>query len=446
VTPSATVVIALLVGGCAVPNDPAVQSAAPRDVAAPEVIEETGPPALPALPDVSSRAIGIDDLLAMLPAEGPAASTAPTTTAERSNAVLVSGATADREDEARDVQRFGRRSGVFAEYPQGDGSAYVWIDLLDDHEAAHGYLADVAGDIAKGVGGTHEPGALAGSASEFPVDTVGDEAIGLEVTLAGGEPETIVLFRMGRLVVFSSVTGPAGADRRVPALYLSEEVQGRIADVLVESFGPNAPAAGPESYRFSFEQHATIDTAVHTTSAEGVVDGSSVSCRVRMDAPGLSLDRDLVLVGSTLWSRDHGANDYRLAGGGNVADRTLLAYCPPWPVDLDQATLGAVTAGDAATHTLDGREVLGYRGDAGLLADALGIGRNGLDVEVFTVWIAAGTPWIVDLRLDASGPGDDLGRLVSPGIREDAVVRLLVSQELTAIGEAGPVRPPAMAG
>jgi hypothetical protein len=365
-------------------------------------------------------------------------------TSERSNAALVSGSTADREDEARDLDTYGRRSGVHAEYAGGGGSAHVWIDLLDDPDTARGYLNDVVGDIAKGIGGTHEPDAIAESAAEYPVQALGDGAIGLEVALADGGTETIVLFRVGRLVAFASLTGSQDAGGRAAVEHLAEELQQNIADVLIEGHGRRPPGPGPESYGFSFEQSATVGGDTYTTASEGVVDGSSVSCRVRIDAPGLAIDRDLVLVGTTLWAREHEAGNFRAAAGGSVADRALLAYCPPWPVDVNTAGLSEAIEGEGATHTLDGRDVLGYRGDAALLADSLGVDEQGLTVEVFTLWLAATTPWVVDLRLDATGSGADLGRLVTPGIPSDALVRVVAGQQIHSLGEAGPVRPPAM--
>lgn len=377
---------------------------------------------------------------------GPAAAVAEPHIEERGNAAVVSASTADRADEAGDVEAFGRRAGVSAEYPQGDGSAYVWIDLLDDAAAARGYLADVAGDIAKGIGGTHDPGTIAASAAEYPVDGVGDEAIGLEVTIAGAHPETVVVFRVGRLVAYTSISGPPGVDRRVPALYLASEVEQRITAVLVEGFGASAPGPGPASYRFSFEQQATVGGAGYLTVAEGTVDGSSVSCRVRIDTPTLSLDRDLVLVGSTLWARDHDTGDYRVSAGGAVADRALLAHCPAWPVDVAASGLADAIQGDPAAYTLGGVDVLGFRGDASVLAGALGVAPDGISVEAFTVWVAAGTRWIVDLRLDASGPGAALGPLVSPGVPTDATVTVVAAQRIDSIDRAEPVRPPAPPG
>jgi len=436
----------LVAGACATPDGaPPTPTATPATV--PDVAADDAPRRAltePALPDVSMRAIGLDDLIAMLP--GIAASGTPPATYERSNAALVAGSTADRSDEARDVEHYGRRFGISAEYLRDDGSAHVWIDLLDDPDAAHGYLTDVAGDIAKGIGGTHEPEAIAASATEYPVDSIGDEALGLEVTLEDGRPETIVLFRVGRLVVFASLIGPADADRRVPVLYLAGELRRTIAAALVEGHGPTAPGAGPDSYRFSFEQRAVVDGSVHSTTAEGIVDLSSVSCRVRIEAPGTMIDRDLVLIGTTLWARPHDSGDYRVAAGGAVADRALLAHCPPWPVDLAAAGLGGVVEGEPAVHSLEGREVLGFRGDAGALAAALGVDPESLSVEVFTVWVATGTPWILDLRLDATGSGSALGGLIAPEIPADASVQVVVGQQITDVGEAGPVRPPSLSG
>ena len=435
-------------GGSGLRPDGPVGESAPTEGPAPAAAE--APAASPAsvLPDVTARTLSAADLAAMLPAgdTGPAATGEEPSVEERGNGALLTATLGDRDDEAADLERYGRRFGVAARYPQGEREAHVWIDLLADPAAAHGYLLDTAGDAVKGLGGTHHPGALAADVTEFPVDALGDEALGLRIVLEDGRFETAVLYRMGRLVVFASLVTPQEADHRVAAQYLAAEVEGRILGVLVEGEALPDPGPGPDRYRFEFAQTATAGGDSWTAAAVGVVADGALSCRVEVEGPGISIDRDLVLAGGRLWGRDHGAGDYRALGGGSLADRALLAYCPGWPVDAAAAGLTPVLGGSAVTHTLDGQPVVGFVGDAPGLATVLGVPDEGLTVGAFTVWIGSGTPWVIDLRIEAAGPGAALGRLVAEPLWSAPEVQIEITQRVSDLGSAGPVHVPGITG
>ena len=200
------------------------------------------------LPDVTTRPITVDDLMAMLPTGGGGmAASADAATGPMSNADLLTRATLDPNDEASDIVRFGRVIGAAGSYPGDDSVAYVWIDVLSDADAAHGYLLDYAGDVFKGAGGTHAPDAAALGVAEFPMEA-GEEAIGLDLTDPDGR-ETAVLFRLGRMVVWASYARHDEADTRVALQYLAAEVSDRVITTLMTG-SPAAPRPDVPDHRF----------------------------------------------------------------------------------------------------------------------------------------------------------------------------------------------------
>jgi len=396
------------------------------------------------LPDLTARPITISDLTAMLP-EGD---TGPATTADepvlhpRSNESLVTNAYLDRTDEAADIATFGRLTGVSASYTDGGSTAHVWIDLFEDTSGAAGWLTDTAGDMVKRVGGSHQGSIDLTEAEQYPFGEVGEDSIGLILTLDGGaRTETIAMFRMGRIVVFTSIVRPDDADARVPVQYLAEETADKVLAVLLGTTGPGVPSRDPDHYEFEFERIVEIGTTRWSASASGTVDGSSVACRASIDHPSLQVTRDLIYAGDRIWARE-GSDDYTERGTAGVIDRMLLDLCPGWPIDASGAGLSGAFDDTPASHDIGGLAARGYRGTESDLESALGIDPGTVTVRVFNIWVADGTGWIVDLDLSVSGDTSALLELIGSGFPVGSAAIVTISQRITAIGEAGPVTPP----
>jgi hypothetical protein len=388
-------------------------------LAAPEL-----PPAAedsePTLPDVTARPITGQDLTAMLPSGtgGVAVSTEEPVFEERTNEHLITAAVLDRDDEIDDIERSGRITGVGARYSGPDHDSYVWIDVFEEAGGARDWLNDTTGDITKRLGGSHRPDIALIAADDYPIEGVGDNAIGLvlEIEVDGRVlHETLVTFTMGRIVAFASHIATEPIDARVPAQYLAEEVEQRILDVLLQRTPEPSSRVGPSGYRFDHRQVVTIEGTQWPTTAEGIVHGSDVSCRVRLDRPDGTADREFIVVDGRVWSRPTGQGDYVESPSAAVLDRTLLTFCPLWSIDPFEAGLGGVTEGTPARHEVGGVPALGYRGTTADLGTALGGSAGDVVVDVFNVWISEGTGWLVELDISLTGEAADLAALVGPG-------------------------------
>jgi hypothetical protein len=197
-----------------------------------------------------------------------------------------------------------------------------------------------------------------------------------------------------------------------------------------------------EAYGFTFEQEVTAGAESWSLTASGRVVGPGLTCRVRIAGPGMALDHELVLADGRLWSRDHGAGEYREVGGGNPAERALLAYCPAWPISAAAAGLARPAAGEPAHHTVGGVEALGYRADTAGLAGAVGADLGAATVETLNFWVAADGDVLLEVNLSVSGPGADLapllGRLPVPGGQTTVIVRHRLDLEVST----APITPP----
>jgi hypothetical protein len=421
------------------PSSSAPPTTQPADVT--EVVDETED-----LPDLTARPITADDLLSMLPAGDTGVATSETPVfIERTNEMLITDAKLDRDDETDDIARAGRITGVSGEYPGDTHDAHVWIDLFTDTVGAHDWLTDFAGDISKRTGGSHTGDIDLIAAHAFPMEGLGDESMGFVLQLhADGQEltETLALFRMGRMVAFGSVVAAGANDARVPVQYLGEEISEGILDTLLQRNADPPPSVGPEGYLFEYRQVVAIDGDQWSTTAEGVVEGFDVSCRVRLDRPDVSADREYVVVDGRVWSRTSGQGDYTETAGAGVLDQTLLAYCPLWPIDLFEAGLGDVAQGTPAQHEVGGVAALGYRGEAEHLAAALGSRLDDIEVEVFNVWVAEGSTWLVELDTSLTGDSADLAQLIGPGYPE-GTARVSMRHRVSNIGGAeATVTPP----
>lgn len=378
--------------------------------------------AVATLPDVSMRPLATETLLAML-ADGGDVLT---------NEALVAATVLDPEDEAEDHRRFGRIVGVLGASWPAEPTAIVRIDLFADAVGASGFLADRIGDLAKDIEGA----APTLGVEPFPVDGVGDEALGVIVTHRDAV-ETAVLFRLGRIVASTSLERPG--DARVPAQYLAAQVADTVVATLTGAADPLVQAADEPSYAFETEQVVDVDGDRTTWRISGTVSGEARECTVTVGGD----TRVLRSVDDVVWERKDGAVEFARVGGPAVEQRALLARCPSWALDAGATGLDTVIGPQPASYVVDGVQVLGHRGDADDLAVVVGAETVGVDVQVFNVWIAEGTRWLVELDLVVSGPARILDPLLLGPVPLDMPVTVTVRHRVTDLGTAPVVRPPA---
>jgi len=249
------------------------------------------------------------------------------------------------------------------------------------------------------------------------------------------------MFHIGRIAVFASIVGPNNRDLRVRVQYLAEDAAARVMSVLMGS-SPAAPAtADPDSYEFTFERIVEIGDKQWMSTASGTIDGDAVACSATLDLPSLRVERDLIWVGGRLWTRD-GSDGYLPRSTAGSVDRQLLALCPAWPVDLAGAGLAGALTDTPARHDINGTPALGYRGTGADLEQALGLDPFATTIQVFNLWIAENTAWIIEMDLALSGDTTMLAQLIGAGFPEGESASVTISQRIKAIGEAGRVIPP----
>jgi hypothetical protein len=304
----------------------------------------------------------------------------------------------------------------------------VWIDVLSDAEAAHRYLLDYAGDVFKGTGGTHAPDATALTVAEFPME-VGEEAIGLDLSSETAH-ETAVVFRLGRIVVWGSIVRQDEADTRVALQYLAEDVAGRIVSTLTTG-APDLPRPDTPDHRF--ETTITVDATGtrYSVQSNGVVQGGDLHCSLRLQKPGSDISVSLMLIDGVLWSQH---DDERRLVGGNLAERSLLGLCPPWPLDARDSGVTEVMDGSPTAHKVNGVDAFGYRSDATGLERVLGMPLNGVTVDAFSVWVADGVPWLVELSVIAQGDAAALVPLTGPGFDDLGNITVTVRHRVLDLG------------
>jgi hypothetical protein len=374
-----------------------------------------------ALPDVSMRPLATETLLAML-ADGGAVLT---------NEALVAATVLDPDDEAEDHRRFGRIVGVLGASWPTEPTAIVRIDLFTDAAGASGFLADRIGDLAKDIEGA----APIVGIEPFPVDGVGDEALGVVVTHPD-TVETAVLFRLGRIVASTSLERTG--DARVPTQYLAEEVADSVIATLTGAPDPGVDAVEEPPYTFETEQVVEVGGDRTTLFSSGTVSGDARECAI---TSGEST-QTLRWADGVVWERSTDAVEFTRVGGPAVEQRALLAQCPSWALDAGATGLDSVIGPQPASYVVDGVPVLGHRGDATDLAVVLGADTAGVDVQVFNVWIAEGTRWVVELDLVVSGPARILEPLLVDPVDLDQQVIVTVRHRVRDLGTAPPVRPP----
>ncbi len=339
----------------------------------------------------------------------------------------------DEEDEAEDVERFGRTKGYresyssFAALLRGEGPCLIGtsVALYEDADGAGGDLNDDVEDRKKAVGTVDEDVTLE-DAEEFEPDRVADEAAGLEMALSFADGDgttmhgTVLGFRRGRLIGSVIIARFDEQDVREEAEELARKLDERIQAVLRGEIEPEgtptpeptlspgaevAPSSLLESFRFRSEMSVEVDGGFEI-EAEGAFEAPhSLSCTLTGTFAALTFREGLVLIGDDAWFDDGSGLEEADADDPDVVD--ALDLCPGSPVFWEDFDFLSDTGGlQGLPETKNGVASLRY--PLGEAFEALGsVGFlppevSGVTVSRFDVWLAEDGGWPVALDVDMS--------------------------------------------
>jgi hypothetical protein len=366
----------------------------------------------------------------------------------------------DKEDEAADVERFGRVKGYEENYVSsealmdGTGPFYIstGVVLHEQADGAAGNLKDGVEDAQRAVGGTNENTTLE-TAETFSVEDVGQEAVGLwqkgsaQADDGGSFYRTIVGFRQGRLIGSVSILRFDDQDVRDEATALARKLDERILAVLrgeVEQPAPTSEAMpaptseavpeatseatpGPsaalspsdalDSFRFSAEISVDMDGGL-VLSSEGEFEAPDrLGCTVSASLGGLAVGNDeLVIVGDDAWLDIGEGFEATTADDSDVVQD--LALCPGSPTFWEDFEFiqdpGALRG---QPDTINGVDALRYSlGNAAEALESIGFlpaDLEGMTINTFDVWVAEDGGWPVafdvDILADAQAAADTFG-------------------------------------
>ena len=151
----------------------------------------------------------------------------------------------DEDDEAEDIERFGRLNGYADVYSSraaaidAEGVFFIGtsVSLYENTDGASGDLKDEVEDSRRQIGKTSDDVTLE-DAEEFEADGIGDESAGLVLTLSvlGDEKltfyGTLVGFRRGRLIGSSIIASFDDENVREEAAVLARKLDERILAAL----------------------------------------------------------------------------------------------------------------------------------------------------------------------------------------------------------------------
>jgi len=248
----------------------------------------------------------------------------------------------DTEDEAQDVEQFGRANGYEESYtfsaaqPEENGPIHIatGVILHKDADGASGNLKNGVEDAQQAVGKTKEDVTLQG-VETFEVGNIGQEAVGLvqKASLKVGEQElaieqTLVGFREGRLIGSVTIGSLAGGDVQEEATALARKLDERILAVLrgeVKQPPPTAaptpnpsaapasePTPGPsaavwpsdvlESFRFAAKMSIEVGGGLVLTMEGEFEAPDRLGCTISGSLNGSAVGSDeLVVIGDDAW-------------------------------------------------------------------------------------------------------------------------------------------------
>ena len=169
----------------------------------------------------------------------------------------------DLEDSREALIRAGRIGGYSQAFrPPKGGTPLIevstTVELLRDEEMAAAYLEDQLADFERAKGKRFE-GVSLRQAKRFPVSGIGDEAGGVEVSVAFKKRRgysTIVAFRRGRVVAAADLTRADPREVRDEVQRLARVLESRVSGVLrgeeLRELEPVSRAFGPDLESLTF--------------------------------------------------------------------------------------------------------------------------------------------------------------------------------------------------
>jgi hypothetical protein len=409
----------------------------------------------------------------------------------QSNEQVISDAF-DSEDEAQDVERFGRANGYEALYTssqalldeKGPINIGMSVALHEKVDGASGNLKDGADDAQRAVGKTNED-ATVESADTFEVGDLGQDAVGmvLKASFKADQAEftlnqTIVGFQEGRLIGSVVITGFEGEDMQAEATAIARKLDERILAVLrgeveqaasaptseakpaptskptskATSEPTSEPTSGPsagvspsdalESFRFSGEMAVDVGGGLALTMEGEFEAPDRLGCRISGSLGGMDVGGDeLVVIGDDAWL-DTGAG-FEAFSADDPAVVEDLALCPGSPAfweDFDFLQDPGPLTGEP--DTINGVEATRYSlGDVAGALNSVGIlpaELEGVTINTFDVWVAEDGGWPValdmDIAADAAAAAETFGLPLEEGVQE---ARITMQVEITDVDAAG---------
>ncbi len=334
----------------------------------------------------------------------------------------------DAADEGVDVAEFGRVTGARAafDFPRlpvalrGVLEMHTAVALFATDVGASGYLADLVTDAAKGIGGGRPTDLKTVSMDPFEVDQIGDEAVGFTLAQAeftADDPfryETLVAFRVGRVLAIASVLHAEEDDFRLRALELAADLEQQVLGVLRGTIRVPEPPPEPEdleAYAFRFSQEVDRGVQLTRVDTSGIVDvvADAFSCDFKLAVDNLVDEKRYVAVGDDVWFDvlGDGSPGFTKAEPNTFFVERDIAFCPGWAVPLEDSRLDEVVAGldPIPTEAAGGRDAFAYSlGQADLEAIGFLPSGSGIRVTRFEVVTDALEPWLLGLELDVTGP------------------------------------------
>ena len=375
-------------------------------------------------------------------------------------------------DEVDDVDRFGREGGYRSILRptrfNGTGTLAVdtWVSTFRSAKGASDYLTDYARDIAKGEDAGRAPDLRIDHVRTFAVEEVGEEALGLILTARDPDTEqtyyeTIIVFRIGRLLAFASLFREQDNDVRLMLLQVAIEFEDRITSVLDGTFEvvEIPPPAELESYTFVYRQtlvqrfRAAVeqpnpggggggDPTVTTTgvpprfedfsttttvAASGTVVGERMECTVSYSNTEGSGRRTYIIERDLAWVSERG-RAFEDIDAYSEPYGSDLVFCPGWSPSRSLSGVRPVTRpGDREPELLDDgslAERFTLSRDDLVTVGLGGEGASGISLDRFQVVTAGEGPWVVEVLRRMRGTTAAFERAVGPGFYPGANITI----------------------
>jgi hypothetical protein len=360
----------------------------------------------------------------------------------------------------------------------------LWVESFATALGAAGALDDYVGDLAKGLDAAASPDLRITEVRNFAVEEVGDSARGIvlvqqDVDTGDIYYETVIAFRLGRLIAVVSMLREVDGDVRVRALGIARDFEARIISVLDGSLQPpviQEPAV-LTAYRFSYRQKLSqsfrvVEGAVagdepgggdgggeepgegeepvttttvpirwkterSSTSVDtsGVVltDGS-VDCSLSYNTDGRRTRKRYIVIGEDAWVSESGRS-FKSIDPDEAKYHSDLLFCPGWSPSRTESGVRGVTrpsTGDMEEWADDEMVERFDLGRSELVAIGLG-GETGSGISVsrFKIWTSGDGPWVRRVELRMSGSSTAMEAAFGPGYYPGGTVTI----ELTFAAE-----------